>query len=200
MAICGHNESAALHEQARVIAANQQVLCAINAQKIAVIERLREPTAIALAKGDNSRELATARFMQAWLAHREIELLTPKVLEKYKSQMPPPFESKVQPTDGLSGDFDIVPLHVKALLEESSSIEQQQRALAIARKLIEEQERDEHEALEEATADLVRLERYERRAWSRQKRAIRSFMNLKMIVDMKPVATSDRSSHEQSPT
>ena len=29
--------------------------------------------------------------------------------------------------------------------------------------------------------DLVRLDRYERRAWSRQKRAIRAFLNIKML-------------------
>jgi hypothetical protein len=43
-----------------------------------------------------------------------------------------------------------------------------ERALDLARKQIEQQERDEHEALKEAIPDLIRLERYERRAWSRQ--------------------------------
>jgi hypothetical protein len=41
-------------------------------------------------------------------------------------------------------------------------------------------ERDETAALEEAAIDLIRLDRYERRAWSRQQRALRVFMNLKM--------------------
>jgi len=81
---------------------------------------------------------------------------------------------------------------IKALLEESGSLEAERHALKLARKLIEEQEWDKYEALEEAAPDLIRLDRYERRAWSRQKRAIRSFMNLKLMSDMNPVATSDQ--------
>ena len=66
---------------------NQFALHAINAQKIAVVERLRDQNAIALTKGDNSLALAKGRFMQAWLAHREIEARVPKILEKYKDQI-----------------------------------------------------------------------------------------------------------------
>jgi hypothetical protein len=40
--------------------------------------------------------------------------------------------------------------------------------------------RDEHEALCEGIGDLVRLLRYERRAWSRRKRAVRAFMAIKL--------------------
>ena len=177
-AICGHNENPALLEQARVVAANELELRAINVQKIAVLERLRDPTAIALAKGDNSLELARGRFMRAWLAHREIEGLVPKVLEKYKDQISTPLDDEV----------DIVPICLKKLLEESDSIERERIARKLARKQIEEHQRDDHEALEEAAADLIRLDRYERRSWSRQKRAIRSFMNL-MMSDIYPVAT-----------
>ena len=177
-AICGHDENPALLEQARVVAANELELRAINVQKIAVLERLRDPTAIALAKGDNSLELARGRFMRAWLAHREIEGLVPKVLEKYKDQISTPLDDEV----------DIVPICLKGLLEESDSIERERIARKLARKQIEEHQRDDHEALEEAAADLIRLDRYERRSWSRQKRAIRSFMNL-MMSDIYPVAT-----------
>jgi hypothetical protein len=42
---------------------------------------------------------------------------------------------------------------------------------------------DEFEAFEQAAIDLIRLDRYERRAWSRQKHAIRAFMNLKLMRD-----------------
>lgn len=169
--LCGQSESAALLGQARAIALNALTLRAINAQKVAVIERLREPTAIALAKGDNSSALAKAIFMGAWLAHREIEALVPKVLEKYKDQIEPSPEGNGAT---IAGEF--VPISITALLEETDSIQQKRAALELALKLIEEQQRDEHAALAEAAADLVRLDRYERRAWSRQKRAIRSFM------------------------
>jgi hypothetical protein len=40
---------------------------------------------------------------------------------------------------------------------------------------------DEFAALGEVAPDLIRLDRYERRAWSRQKRAIRNFMNMKLM-------------------
>lgn len=54
-------------------------------------------------------------------------------------------------------------------------------ATAFPRKCIKEQERDEFAALEEAIPDLKRLDRYERRAWSQQKHAIREFMNIKLL-------------------
>jgi hypothetical protein len=46
-------------------------------------------------------------------------------------------------------------------------------------------ERNEAAALEEAALDLVRLDRYERLAWSQQKRAILEFMNIKLIKEMR---------------
>ena len=194
-AICGREKNVALLEQARIIAANEFVLRAINAQKIAVVERLRDHTAIALAKGDNSYDLATARFMQAWLAHREIESLVPKVREKYKDQIPRPVESRALPAD--EQEIGMVPIPILALLEEGScSVEAKRNALELARKLIDAQDRDEYEALEEGAADLVRLDRYEQRAWSRQKRAIRSFMNLKLMLNLNPVVRSELSNCE----
>jgi hypothetical protein len=51
--------------------------------------------------------------------------------------------------------------------------------------------------LEEAAADLIRLDRYERRSWSQQKRAIRNFMNLRMTLDVQAVAAPDQPNHEQ---
>ena len=189
-AICGQNETSALLEQARAIVTNELVLRSVNVQKIAVVERLREPTAIALAKGDNSMELATARFMRAWLAHRELETLIPQVLKKYEDQMPPLTENNERRVNEFTQqEIGIVPLRIKALLDEvnDSDLEQKDAAVELARKLVEEQHRDKYEALEAAAADLIRLERYERRAWSRQKRAIRSFMNLKMMT---PVSQS----------
>jgi hypothetical protein len=168
-AICGDNGDPALLAQAQVIAQNAMVLCAIREQQTAAVERLREPTAIALTKRDNSLKLAKARSKQARRAEKEITRRLPGVLEKYR--------------DRLQGDpnyspYDRVPLGLKVLLEEPD-LEEEQRALDLARKQIERQQRDEHEALKEAIPDLIRLERYERRAWSRQQRAIREFLNIK---------------------
>ena len=74
------------------------------------------------------------------------------------------------------------------LLEEPDPLEEQ-RARDLARKEIEQQQRDQYQALEAAIPDLIRLERYERRAWSRQMRAIREFLNLKFTRAMLSDAT-----------
>ena len=176
-AICDGDEDPVLFTAALAIAENELVLDAIRRQKIIVIERLRETTSIALRKGDNSLTVAKARFLQAWLAHREIGLLVPKVMKKYQDQLTPAVE----------GDCGVVPIRVKALLEESEPNEEEhQRVLELARTEIARRERNEYDALEEAVPDLIRLERYERRAWSRQRRAIREFLNLKFARKLLP--------------
>src|SRR4029078_13270514 len=81
----------------------------------------------------------------------------------------------------LDSPFDIVPLDLKVLLQGPETIEEEERALDLARQQI--RERDEFQAFEQAAIDLLRLDRYERRAWSRQKRAIRAYMNLKLTRD-----------------
>jgi hypothetical protein len=178
--ICGSDANPALLEQARCIAINQMALRIINGHKIALADRLREQTAIALAKGDNSRTLAIARFLQAWLAHRQIEALVPKVQAKYREQISPPH---LDCSGRALGDgFGMIPLNVKALLEEDTeSPEAQRNAMMTAARVIESAERDEHEVIEEGALDLLRLDRYERRNWSRYKRAIRSYINLKIM-------------------
>ena len=40
--------------------------------------------------------------------------------------------------------------------------------------------RDDLAAMQDAARDLMRLERYQRQAWSRLKKAIRRFINLKL--------------------
>jgi hypothetical protein len=167
-AFCGTSENSELLAQARIIAANALVLRVIVAQKLAVVERLREPTAIAFAKGDNSLELGKARLMQSRLAGEQIDELVPRLLEKYKDKI----ESKGR---GVHSGL-IVPDCLLCLLEQSDSMQHERRA----RQLIEERERNEFQALEEAAADLIRLDRYEGRSWSQQKRAINNFINLRM--------------------
>jgi hypothetical protein len=80
-------------------------------------------------------------------------------------------------------------IRIKALLEEEEPGEQREElALALARQEIQRQQRKEYEALEEAIPDLIRLERYERRAWSRQQRAIRSFLNINITRNLLEMA------------
>lgn len=188
--ICGDEDDQVLLQAARAIAENEFVLSAIRRQKIIVIERLREASAIALRKGDNSFTLAIARIFQAWLAYREIQLLAPRVMKQYEAQLLPPPEG-----ESLGFSHDIVPIRVKCLLEETVSSEEEERALDLAIREVKRQQRNEYEALQEAIPDLKRLERYERRAWSRQKRAVREFLNLKFTRSMLAARQRD---HEHS--
>jgi len=174
-AICGDDCDPALLAQAQVVARNEIVLRAIREQQVAVVERLRDPSAVALAEPDNRRQLVKARAAQADHAEKAIELLLPKVLEKYRDRLEP------RDFDPTSYRYELVPLGVKVLLEEPDP-EEEQRALDLARKQIEQEQRDEYEALEAAVPDLIRLERYERRAWSRQRRAIRELLKIKFTA------------------
>jgi hypothetical protein len=172
--MCGGKDDAVLLAAARATAETAFVLHAIRQQKLIVIERLKDVTAIALRKGDNSFDLGKARFMTAWLAFREIQMLIPQVMKKHNLPMPP-----------MEVAGEIVPIELKALLEEEELSEQeQQRLLETARREIRRQQRTEYEALEEAVPDLIRLERYERRAWSRHKRAIRELVLIKFASAM----------------
>jgi len=80
--------------------------------------------------------------------------------------------------DWRDGTDDIAPVRLKALIEEPTE-EEEKRALRLAREEIGRQERNDRDALNEAIPDLIRLERYERRAWPRHKRAIREFGRIK---------------------
>ena len=184
-ALCGDDADPALLAQAQVIAQNDMVLRAIREQQLAAVERLRDPTAVALAKRDNRVKLMKARSKQARRAEKEITRRLPNVLEKYRDRLGP------DPYCGSTSHF--VPLGLKVLLEEPDSPEEEQRALDLAWEQIEQQQRDEHEAMQEAIPDLIRLERYERRAWSRQQRAIREFLNIKFTRNL-PVMAAKQSS------
>jgi hypothetical protein len=77
----------------------------------------------------------------------------------------------------------LVPARLAVFLLDKEEASDQMEKEAGVRKQANEgiNERDEFAALEEAAPDLIRLDRYERRAWSRQKRAIRGFMNMKLL-------------------
>jgi hypothetical protein len=137
-AICGDDSDPALLAQARVIAQNEMVLRAIREQQMAAVERLRDPTEIALTKRDNGLKLMKARSKQARRAEKQITRLLPKVLEKYRDRLGP------DPYCGSTSDF--VPLGLKVFLEEPDPLEEQ-RARDLARKQIEQQQRDEYQAL-----------------------------------------------------
>ena len=151
-AICGHLSDPLLFEQALKIAESEFLLRCVSAECIGVIERLRDGTTIALAKGDNSLAVARARCLEFDRAAEELDrirarfgvaewgLLDPlsdRVLEELENQPPQP---GWKPTP--------IP------------------------------ERDELDAVCKALPDLHRLARYQRRAWTRRKRAVRNFIDI----------------------
>jgi hypothetical protein len=148
-AICGDDTNPMLLEQAVVIAESEMVLRCVRAERVGVIERLRDVTAIALAKGDNRIALAKAKFREVKLAWAELVPLRAK--------------------------FNAMPKEEQIRLTEAE--ESRERESASIHAPIEE--RDEVDAMREAIPDLKRLARYERRAWSRRKRALRTFIDIK---------------------
>jgi hypothetical protein len=179
-ALCSEDDDPLLFEEALAIAYEEFVLRAITEQQLAVIERVREPSAVALAKGDNSLKLARARSRESREAYKEFVVLRDSLLEKYKDELPTPIGGS------LADDaVELVPLPLAIFLDDrwSEQIANGQEPIPAADIRIEREvsERDEGAALEEAAVDLVRLDRYERRAQVRQDRAIRGFINRKLM-------------------
>jgi hypothetical protein len=109
---------------------------------------------------------------EASLAHREIQTFVPQTLNKCQ---PAP----LPPTAETAWDDDIVLIRI-----EECNREEQALALAIGTEEMQRRQRKENEELEEAIPDLIRLERYERRAWSRQKQAIQQLVFIKFARAM----------------
>ena len=83
--------------------------------------------------------------------------------EKYKDKLPPP----ILPEDMMSEIDCLFPAHLAEFLRENKvAVEALNKAIKF-RAATCIQERDESEAFEAAIEDLIRLDRYERRAWSR---------------------------------
>jgi hypothetical protein len=122
------------------------LLRCVGAERVAVIERLRDITAIPLAKRDTLAQ-ANARSLETRRAYADFVEIKAQLGMTEEQQFPTP--------------------------------EQVNRAAELPWKRMPVQERDEFDALREATPDLERLGRYERRAWSRHKRAMREFIAIK---------------------
>ena len=185
-ALCGDDNDPLLFDKALAIAQEEFVLRAITEQRLAVVERVREPSAVALAKGDNSLKMARARFKEAQRDYDKLVTLSDSLLEKYKDELPPPIvvDLPVEVFGGpISGEYP--PFHLLGFLadrhEEQAANAQDQTDATLDQVDEEIGERNEGEALEEAAVDLVRLDRYECRARARQDRAIREFINRKLM-------------------
>ena len=171
--LCGDDHDPLLFEQALTIAENQVLLRLIEAQQLAVVERLWDPTETALVKGDNRTRLMRARVRKKQLA---VELLVPlreALLEKYKNVLG---ENRLP-------SYCFIPCHLEAYLEEKASDLESEALKRPDLRFDSEfcmKPRDDLAAMQDAARDLMRLERYQRQAWSRLKKAIRRFINLKL--------------------
>ena len=153
-AICAGDDDPLLRQQAVMIAENQLWLSCVKAEKVAAIERLRDPTASALTSNARS-VLAKARLSLCDLAHRELMLI----------------EKLIDKTEAAGRDPEREP--IPRMLEHAW-------LPPWMKEIPEDAERDEYEAMREGLCDLVRLVRYEQRAWSRLKKAVRAFMVIKL--------------------
>jgi len=142
-AICGGDPDPLLREQAVMIAENRLWRSLVRAQKMALIERLRNPKALPLSPAERKARAKLQRYVRDWIAKRRAAGHT------RKHELPP------RELDGAPP----VP--------------------AAKRKKSKRTEQDDHDALRGALNDLMRLLRYERSAWSRQKKAVRGFMAIK---------------------
>jgi hypothetical protein len=198
-ALCGNDSNPVMFAQAVKIAENKMLLHAICKQQIAAIERLRERTAVAFASKDNSLEVAKLRSFESQQAEQKIKERLPQLFVKYKDEISAMMERDGADsansyeeimdwlTEGIISEADIRPCILEELVSETKPVDSQ--ILELARKQIEAGQRDEYEASQAAIRDLVRLDRYERRAWSRQKRAIREFIRIKTAgLDIYPTS------------
>ena len=175
------------------VAENLMLLETMRVYKTELLARLRDPFAVPVSRKDNSRELGTGRVLQAWLACREIGLRAPKLLEKYRAAMLAAVAEEYSPEMtaeqkkvSLAADEKylkesepggLVPIGLRLLLQESEAVDQSIIEAAVD----DVEEREEWEAMQAALPDLVRLDRYERRVWSRYQRSIKRFVQVKLM-------------------
>src|SRR5262249_16951716 len=137
-------------------------LSCIGQEKLAALERLRDPDESALT-GRNSREARAKDKAKVDVRVRVSEVAHLQLME---------LEPRIDATFRAGGDFEREPLpaHLETALPP---------AFLKARNE-DQKQRDEDQVLREGIRDLERLLRYERRARSQRKKAVRAFMAVKL--------------------
>jgi hypothetical protein len=172
-AICTNKTNPLRLEQSIIFAESEYLLRCIQRERIAIIERLSNASLQPLVRGDIGPALAEARLEQSKLAFEELVKLRPSVAEK--GLLDAYFgDESANPSVGQERPDQAAPSDASRLSDASG----RNRADAATDPLITTRpgERTEAEALLLALPDLARLDRYERRAWSRRKRALRKMM------------------------
>ena len=165
-ALCGDDDNPRLAEVAKTIAECDFILRAVRKEKILAITASRQRSALARTRQDMCRQHLIEWFEEVKLAVLEFESLTGASTsddvkcESVKEAVY--FEAKLSdPSPG--GEL---------AAQRLSSTEP---APKLSWRIVTVIERDEFAAMYEAMPDLMRLKRYERRAWSRRRRAILEF-------------------------
>ena len=153
-----HGDDPLLREQAVAIAESQLWLSCISIEKLAALERLRDPEESSLTGRYNRQGLAKikAKIDLRW---RACEAADDQLIE---------VNALLKATKRAGRDYEREPLpaHLEAAWPP---------AFLKARK----KDRDEYQVLREGIRDLERLLRYEKRAWWRRRRAVRAFVAIK---------------------
>jgi hypothetical protein len=163
-AICNGTVNPLLFEQALIIAENDFVLRCAQTEWIAAIERQRDRTATPLATGDLGFARAKARIERAKLIYQML-------VEGANAASNNAARNNAARTSAASTDE----AHVRSNGERERAVAEQ------GGRVTPPLEREEFDAMRAAMADLERLERYRRRAWSRQRRAFQRFMEIQLL-------------------
>ena len=160
-AICDGDDDPLLREQAVAIAESQLWLSCIGHEKLAALERLRDPDENALTGRFNRQGIAKiqAKIDMRW---RAVYAADPQLIE---------VNALLDATERAGRDYkrEPLPAHLEAAWPPAFLKAYQNR-----------KERDEYQVLREGIRDLERLLRYEKRAWSQRKKAVRAFMAIKL--------------------
>jgi len=164
-AICNGAVNPLLFEQALIIAENDFVLRCAQTEWIAATERQRDRTATPLATGDLGFARAKARIERAKLIYQML-------VEGANASSNNAARNNAARTSAASTDE----AHVRSNGERERAVAEQ------GGRVTPPLEREEFDAMRAAMADLERLERYRRRAWSRQRRAFQRFMEIQSAL------------------
>jgi hypothetical protein len=178
VSLCNGVTHPLLFEQALIIAENAFVLRCVQVEYIAAIERHRDITVTPLATGDLGFAHAKATLARAKLTYKALVKREAQACAAQNARAAKETNNKANN----EADEDA------PNKRERDTTERVGRAQPIP-------ERDEFDAMASAMPDLDRLDRYRRRAWSRQRRAIRRFMEIQSALDAPMSQLDGRDEH-----
>jgi len=161
-AICEGDDNPLLREQAVGIAEAELWLSYIGREKLAVLERLRDPEEYSLA-GHKGR--------QRWARIKNKVKVLNRIFDAASEQLVE-VQALVYASTRAGRDPELEPL--------PAHLQDAWPPAFVKRRGGPPKERDEYQVLREGIRDLERLYRYEKRAWSQRKRALRGFMAVKL--------------------